>query len=277
MFVPPKQPRLVAQHEKARQLRYLGMPIKQIAGAVGVSPASVSVWVRDIELLPRHREAIIRRNRDARLPGGRNDVWREICRSRRRGYQEAGRERARRGDVLHASGCMLYWAEGSKSRNTAHLSNSDSAMLAFFARFLRECFGIASDDMTFSLNVYTNNGLTIEEIESYWMDLLRLPQESARKHILNHMPTSSSGSKQNKLPYGVCTLRVKRSTWLVQHIYGAIQEYSGSIRRPGWMASTESSALSPNPPPSPSRLFGRAGGSRPDRRRPSTRRRGRPR
>ena len=44
--------------------------------------------------------------------------------------------------------------------------------------------------------------------------------------MLNHMPTSSSGRARNKLPYGVCTLRV-HSTWMVQHIYGAIQEYAG--------------------------------------------------
>ena len=26
-----------------------------------------------------------------------------------------------------------------------------------------------------SINVYTNNGITIKEIESYWLDLLELP------------------------------------------------------------------------------------------------------
>ena len=44
--------------------------------------------------------------------------------------------------------------------------------------------------------------------------------------MLNHFPTSSSGKKRNRLPYGVCTLSVARSTRLVQHIYGAIQQYA---------------------------------------------------
>lgn len=47
------------------------------------------------------------------------------------------------------------------------------------------------------------------------------------------MPTSSSGRAKNKLPYGVCTLR-SHNTWMLQHIYGAIQEY-GSFEEPAWL------------------------------------------
>jgi hypothetical protein len=35
---------------------------------------------------------------------------------------------------------MLYWAEGSKERNTVCFANSDIAMVRFFAEFLRVCF-----------------------------------------------------------------------------------------------------------------------------------------
>lgn len=58
--------------------------------------------------------------------------------------------------------------------------------------------------------------------------------ESLRKGVENHLPTSSSGRKANKLPLGVCTLRVKKSTRLLQHIYGAIQEYGG-FDEPRWL------------------------------------------
>lgn len=206
-----------------------GMSVKLIAQRLGVSAGSVSVWVRDIELTPLQAEVNRRRAR-----GDSGVTWQRISRARRQQHQLEGRERARLADPLHASGCMLYWAEGSKSRNTVHLANSDPAMMEFFVRFLRECFGLTSEDFTFSLNVYTNNGLTIDEIEQFWRDKLGLSPESARKHQTNHYPTSSSGKKRAKLPYGVCSLRVKRSTWLVQHIYGAIQEYSG-IDQPGWL------------------------------------------
>jgi hypothetical protein len=51
--------------------------------------------------------------------------------------------------------------------------------------------------------------------------------------MLNHLPTSSGGRPKNKLPYGVCSL-VVHSTWMVQHIYGAIQEYAG-FEEPAWL------------------------------------------
>ncbi len=54
-----------------------------------------------------------------------------------------------------------------------------------------------------------------------------------RKHTLNHYPTSSSGRKRNKLPYGTCSLAVFDSR-IVQHIYGAIQEYGG-FEEPRWL------------------------------------------
>jgi len=90
-------------------------------------------------------------------------------------------------------------------------------MVVFFQRFLIEGLGVSREQILFSINVYTNNGMTLREIERHWLDLL----------------TSSSGRAKNKLPYGVCTLRV-HNTWMLQHIYGAIQEYGG-FDEPLWL------------------------------------------
>jgi hypothetical protein len=229
MYVLRGEPRNAKRYEEARRLRRLGRSIKAIAREVGAAPSTISYWVHDIELTPEQVET-----NNARAERARNDSWRRLNRDRRLDYQEDGRLRARVGEPLHVAGCMLYWAEGAKARNRVKFTNSDPAMLTTFVRFLRECFGITADDITFSVNVYTNNGKSIDDIEAYWVDLLSLSHRCARKHMLDHTPTSSSGGKRNRLPYGVCTVVVKRSTWLVQHIYGAIQEYSG-IDQPAWL------------------------------------------
>jgi hypothetical protein len=101
-----------------------------------------------------------------------------------------------------------------------------------FVRFLRDCFGIPDEDL--AVYVYTGNGLTIREIEDRWLDALDLPRAALRKHSINKRPAPTSGVKKNKLPYGVARLDVARSTWLVQHIYGAIQEY-GDFDEPQWL------------------------------------------
>jgi hypothetical protein len=212
------------------------MPYRRIAAELGVSVNSAYRWTEDIELSAEQRR------RNLRGPAGplnadrvRRQVagWVARSRERRAVCQADGRAAAREGDMLHQAGCMLYWAEGRKSRGTIQFSNSDPRMVALFRRFLTDSLGLERDKIVFSVNVYTNNGLSIDEIEGHWLSVLGLPASSARKHTLNHMPTSSSGRARNKLPYGVCTLCV-HNTWMLQHIYGAIQEYAG-FDEPRWL------------------------------------------
>jgi Homeodomain-like domain len=224
------------ERQKARELRAAGMPYKRIAAHLGVSPSSAYVWTSDIELTDEQKDANLRGPRGPLNPGDarkRADAWSARCRQRRAACQEEGRAAARRSDLLHLAGCMLYWAEGGKRRNAIQFTNSDPRMVAFFRTFLVDALGVVPEDIHLSINVYTNNGMTIEEIERYWLDLLNLPQGSARGHMLNHMPTSSSGRAKNKLPYGVARLSVHQ-TEKVQHIYGAIQEYAG-FEEPAWL------------------------------------------
>ena len=257
-----------AEKAEARRLRReLGMPMKRIAAQLGVSLSSVSLWVRDIELDPAHRE----RNRRQEY-AKRATTWSDTNRGKRLAYQQRGREMALRGDPLHQAGCMLYWAEGSKDRNAICFANSDLAMVRFFVRFLRTCFDVSPDELTLSLNVYTGNGFTLAEIERHWLTELELPKSCLRSHIVNHFPTSSSGRRRNRLPYGVCSIKLFR-TRIVQHIYGAIQEYAG-FEEPRWLDGRPLKKSGRAAPAGPS---ARGGGSPPRRRRQSDRRTARPR
>ena len=54
---------------------------------------------------------------------------------------------------------MLYWAEGSKERNSVLLCNSDPHLVRFFRRFLAECFDVSRRTGFGSrFNVYLGNG-----------------------------------------------------------------------------------------------------------------------
>jgi hypothetical protein len=216
------------ERAEARRLRAQGLPMKQIAAQLGVSPASVHAWTRDV---PVSEEQLAANRRAGAV--ARNVLWAERHREVRRSYQAEGRRWARRGDALHQAGCMLYWAEGAKSRNGVGLANSDPHLMRFFTRFLDASFELEPPDYKVNFNVYLNNGVTIEEVESHWLGVLDLPRSCLRTHIVNHFPTSSSGLRRNRLPFGVCHLRV-HSTRIVQHIFGAIQEYGG-FEEPRWL------------------------------------------
>lgn len=237
MFVGTGKIRKTSEHREARRLRAeLGLPFKQIADAVGVSVATAHAWTRDIEITPEQKHRNLFGPRGPQNPEQirvRAENWKRKNQERRRRFQDEGRAMAQREVQLHLAGCMLYWAEGAKDRNRVRLVNSDVHMVAFFRRFLSECFGVEPSDFQVTLNVYLGNGLDLLEIEDHWLNALSLPPSCLRGHSINHFPTSSSGKKRNKLPFGVCSLAVG-STRIVQHIYGAIQEYGG-FDEPGWL------------------------------------------
>ena len=223
-----------AEREQARRLRREeGLPVREIARLVGVSVSSISVWVRDVPLTPAQEAALDSRNptRNAQRRGTVNNSAR--CRAERAAAQRHGRELARQADPGFIAGCMLYWAEGSKRRNSVCLTNSDADLVADFLRFLRRFYSVAEDRLTFSVNCFLANGLTLDEIEQWWLTRLQLPRSCLRTAAVNRVSSASKRLKGHVLPYGTARLSV-HSTFIVQSIYGAIQEYAG-IDRPEWL------------------------------------------
>ena len=218
----------------ARQLRREeGRSIKEIARLLSVSRSSVSLWVRDIELKPQQEAAL-----NVRDPSrnGRRNGWAaniERARLRRRGYQLAGRRRARRQEPLYVAGCMLYWAEGWKCRGAVELSNADPEVIRFFARFLRECFGVPDERMRVACHLFADHTARQHEVEQFWLDVAGLPRSCLRKSIVNNYSRASKRKRVNRLPYGTCKLIVN-STEILQTIYGSIQELGG-FNRPEWL------------------------------------------
>jgi hypothetical protein len=224
----------VEERELARRLRReQGLPVKEIARVVGVSVSSVSLWVRDVPLTPEQQAALDASNpvRNGQRRGTLNNSRR--CRAIREAAQEHGREFARRQDPLHVQGCMLYWAEGAKRRNSVTLTNADAALVEVFLRFLKICYGVTDDHVALSVNCFLENGLTLDAIHAWWLERLELPAYCLRTPAVNRLSSASKRLKGHVLPYGTARITV-HSTFVVQSIYGAIQEYAG-IARPEWL------------------------------------------
>jgi transcriptional regulator with XRE-family HTH domain len=222
------------EREVARRLRREeGASIKDIARRVGVSVSSVSLWVRDIELTPEQHAALALRNvaYNRQMSG----TWKQAAKRRveRTEYQERGRALARRGDPLFVAGCMLYWAEGARHRNSLRFTNSDPEMVRLFVRFLRDRFEVHHDAFALTCNLFADHLERQRELERFWLDVAELPQSCLRRSSVNVYSKYSQKKRQNKLPYGTCRISVCR-TWLVQTIYGGIQEIAG-FTRDSWL------------------------------------------
>jgi transposase-like protein len=210
-----------------------GYSIKQIARLLNVSSSSVSLWVRDIELTEEQHAELRRRSAiyDGQLLG--RAVSSSRRRAQRRAYQEHGRALARRSDVRHAIGCMLYWAEGTKTRNQIRFSNSDPEMVRTFVEFLRTYFHLDDEHIRLTCHLFADHEERQREIEHFWLEVTQLPRSSLCQSIVNVYSKYSAKKRRNKLPYGTCRVVVNR-TRVVQSIYGAIQEYAG-FDRPAWL------------------------------------------
>jgi IS30 family transposase len=219
------------ERREARRLRALGWSVKEIERELEVARSSVSVWVRDIELGPLERERLIRRSRLGPYVAARRKATR--ARDLRSTYQQEGRRRARESDGSYAAGCMLYWAEGSKGRNTVQISNSDPELIAFFARFLRSHFDVEPAAMRLALHLFPDHLATQADIEGVWLGHLGLTRAALTKSQVNVYSKYSQKKRNGKLPYGTAKLSV-HSTRIVQTIYGSIQEYGG-FDRPAWL------------------------------------------
>jgi hypothetical protein len=220
-----------AAREAARELRATGSSIREIERALGVARSFVSRWVRDVELGEHERRTLAARSGEGRLRAAEQKA--AAARLVRAQYQVEGRRRARNGDASYEAGCMLYWAEGEKSRSTVALTNSDVDLLRHFADFLRNHFSVTNAMMRLHCHLYPDHADRQKEVEQHWLNALGLPRSSLRKTIVNVYSKYSDKKRTNKLPYGTCKLRV-HSTRIVQTIYGSIQEY-GDFERPEWV------------------------------------------
>lgn len=220
------------EREAARRIRVAeGGSIKEIAERLSVSPSSVSLWVRDIELSAEQRLVLEQRGLGGRLIGAARN--RERGQLRRRASQLEGRERAQARDPQHMAGCMLFWAEGSRARNTVCFTNSDPAMVRFFIDFLVEALDVSRDSVRININLFADHRARQSTIENFWLMRLDLPPGCLRSSTVNTYSRYSQKKRTNRLPYGTCRV-VVHSTHLVHNLYGAIQEYGG-FDRPEWL------------------------------------------
>lgn len=208
--------------DEARRLRAEGKSVPEIQKLLRVSKSSVSLWVRGVELQQEQRDSLKDRQRKFGDANAGAKANKERFGDLRLTYQEAGRAIAREMRPLHLAGCMLYWAEGAKAKDRVNFVNSDPNMILFFMRFLREELDVTNEMISLHLHCHTNNPQEIRQIEIYWTNLLKLPNECLTKTQI-HEPKPRVRTKI--LKNGICGIRVN-STELTQQIFGAIQEYA---------------------------------------------------
>jgi transposase-like protein len=225
------------EREEAIRLRKEdGISVGEIARRVGVSKGTASRWLRSVELTEEQKQILADRGMNGSSIGQQKCaiLKKTQAMEKRQQYQNIGREKIRNGiEVEYQLFCSLYWAEGNKSRDTAGMTNTDVAMLKFFVDGMKKHFGCKDEDFMIRVMAHLNNGIGVEQIHSYWLKELGLPESCLRKFTLKSKYYPEQNKKHKRHVYGGCSVSVC-SVEIIQKIYGSIQEIY-TIDRPEWL------------------------------------------
>jgi hypothetical protein len=107
---------------------------------------------------------------------------------------------------------MLYWGEGTKT-NELNIINSDPVLIRIFLKGLYG-LGVPKERIKISLRLYGD--LDKEKAIQYWLNCLNLSKSNLIS--INYL----YGKKEGKLPYGMCRLRVTRSSLYFKQLISMI-------------------------------------------------------
>lgn len=216
-----------SEKEKAVRLRQKGESIKSISKILSVSKASVSNWVRHIQLSPSQQLKLKRNEHSLEtIEKRRTSRLRSELEKRNVIINEAKRDIVSISNQdLKLVGAMLYWAEGRKrGRRIVSFSNSDPEIIKIMMRFFREVCCV--DEKKFRGHIHTHSHLNIKDSERYWSKVSGIPLNQFYKTYSK--PSKSSKGKMDSLLHGTFDIHVCDSV-LFLTIKGWIEKISNLI------------------------------------------------
>lgn len=191
------------ERKKARQLRYQGKSIREIARVIHCAKSSVSGWVRDIPLTAEQIERL-KNNQDkarakaANHPNSPKGVWSRIRENMTaQGAQEIPAQCSPA--TLKLIGTALYWAEGFKAtHNMINFSNSDPHMVALMMQFFRRVCQVPESKFRGAVHIHPH--LDKDNAERFWSKISGIPQNQFHKAQFGI--SKASKHKRDTLPLG---------------------------------------------------------------------------
>jgi hypothetical protein len=212
-----------AERELSRVLRKQGRSLKSIAKELRVSPSSVMIWTKDLELTEEQRDSLSPKKRvnqpSPEKPtalSGRKTLARE---------EAEGQWSSVVNDPKLLFALALYVGEGRKATVGGEISiSSVDPKLILSTIPLFEFAGVRRDEMFAGVHLPNPPEVSSEEAVEYWSGQLGLSREQFQKTIIQTQPRKLPV----KYPHGVCYVgarrvetKVKIDTWM-QH---AMDEY----------------------------------------------------
>ena len=188
-----KEPLDSIKIHKIRSLRLRGCSVKEIRAHLGHSVATISKYIQGVSISEKYKSIL----ENKRFPSKKRSQsqW-EFA--ERESFKIIGTLN-KRDRILLLIG--LYWGEGTKRE--LNIINGDPALLKVFVTCIQD-IGITKDMLKMSLRLYENISPT--KAIAFWANNLGVSERSISS--IQIVP----GNKIGKLEYGMCRIRVKKSS-----------------------------------------------------------------
>lgn len=189
------------ERDRARELRARGMSMNEIVSQLGVSKASVSLWVRDIVLTEKQRARLTKRGFSISAIEKRRVNRIANTQKRHRTVIDGAKEAipSLSKHELLLVGAALYWGEGGKTNTgMARISNCDPQVIKIMMRFFSEICEVPPEK--FRGHIHTFSHLSAQKAEKYWSEVSGIPLKQFYKTYSK--PSIASKNKKDSTPFG---------------------------------------------------------------------------
>lgn len=213
---------------KAQKLRRKGFSYREILKQMKVSKASLSIWLREIELTDDQKNRLLNKSERAIYDVAKRKVAARIKKTK--DIMESGIKEVRllKNNPLFLVGLALYWAEGAKnSTESVKFVNSDEKMIVLIMRWLREICKVP--EKKFRIHIHMHSLHCKNNIIEHWSKITDISKKQFYKPYIK--PTSL-GQRKNILYNGTCSVAVNDKD-LFRKIMGwkiGVQEIFNSSR-----------------------------------------------
>ncbi len=219
----------------ALALRQSGLSYREILAQVPVAKSTLSLWLRDIGLAHRHKRILSEKQRMAALRGAAQRKAQRVASTRLIELLAQKEVVGMRNKPLWLAGTMLYWAEGSKQKETnvsqgVKFSNSDSCMVGLFLKWLIEICQISREAIKCELYIHEKS--KVEDALRYWNELL-MPLKIEATYFKKHNVSTNRKNIRDDY-HGLVAVRVRRSTDLNRKITAWIRFFLKNERIGEW-------------------------------------------
>ena len=199
---------------KAIKLRKNGKSYGEIRKIVKVSKASLSLWLKDVEISPENRQKILIGREKSRYFAAQARKEDRIERTRKIVEFAEKEFKFLIKKELFLCGLLLYWAEGDKKQERVKFANSDKDMIMLMMRWFREVCHVPESKFRIALHIHS---LHIKgDVVQYWSKITGVNQSQFNKVYIK-----KTTLKNKRLPLyeGTCSIVIS-SKELFRRIVG---------------------------------------------------------